>query len=501
MVMKTIDHRVIIPAPAAIVWEFISDIRRNPDWQADCAEVVFLTSLRQGPGLRWRYTTPKRREYVVEVSAWYNGLGYEYFYVDGPGFKEARGRIRVQETPDGTVVQWTFSYQFRGLFGGSSSQIDDAIAESLLALYDHFKQERRGGFDEREAKSLIREAPDVEARAIYKPRHPSTLDPNTVRPAEHQITRPPSPFELGVQAPNQRPSEAPRPAITIPEPPVKDSDTRPNRFAPPTAQPAAPMQEVAPSAVPDDVMGEPDFLHAIDDLLRFEPPHDPLEDTQPRPAASAPSAPAPSVEPPVERAAIPEPYRPWTTRTITTEVPEAEADFPTRAETPIETAAAVASAIDDEADAIIAAAELEPVSAEAEADVIETFAHEPAPAPDDTPVRPALVPASADDLPAFDQVQSEPEIDETDSRSIWEIFNVQRPPLDAQSADPAPAEAVAALESITPESTSALEPAPLTPTSIAASQAAFSITTVQPIPTRTGLRLLLRRHAVRVRRP
>ena len=63
--MTTIDHRILIPAAPDVVWDYISDISRNPEWQVDCREVIFLTSRREGPGLRWRYATPGGSECVV----------------------------------------------------------------------------------------------------------------------------------------------------------------------------------------------------------------------------------------------------------------------------------------------------------------------------------------------------------------------------------------------------------------------------------------------------
>lgn len=498
--MKTIDHRVIIPAPADLVWDVISDIRRNPEWQADCRDVVFLTSLRQGPGLRWRYSTPRGREYVVEVSAWYNGLGYEYFYVDGPGFKEARGRIRVQETPDGTVVQWTFTYQFSGLMGGSSRQLDDTIAQSLIQLYDQLKKQTRG-FDEREAKSLIREAPDVEARAAYKPRHPSPADGDTDKPgtaprgaaASFERVEADEPIFPSVSESAQQV----QPSAVIPEPPVEKDDTRPNRFAPPPARAQTPATgEVAPNAVPADVEGEPDFLSAIDDLLRFEPPHDPVNDTQPRATFTPPPTAAPIAPASIEAAPPPEPYRPWARR------PEAASETAPGVE---EEAAppeqpAPATELEREADESV-------VSAPTEPEVASTFAHEPEPDEEATPARATVQPPVTDDArtaeeltPIQDEVEQptpEPDTLDTDSRSIWEIFGVQRPEDDLETV-------AAATMTVTPEDEELAEPEHSVESPVESAvdvQPPVSVIRLQPLTTRTGLRLLLRRHAARVRRP
>ncbi len=177
--MTTIDHRILIPAAPDVVWDFISDITRNPQWQVDCFEVIFLTSKREGPGLRWRYSTPNGAEYVIAVTAWYNGLGYEYYFVDGVPFRENKGRIRLQEIPEGTIVQWTFTYELGGILGGVRSalglkrQINRTIADSLKALWQEMKQSAAGR--SHEAKSLMRDAPDVATRSTYQPRHPSAV--------------------------------------------------------------------------------------------------------------------------------------------------------------------------------------------------------------------------------------------------------------------------------------------------------------------------------------
>ena len=97
--MTTIDHRILIPAAPDVVWDYVSDITHNPDWQVDCQEVIFLTSRREGPGVRWRYATPGGRECVVAVTAWYNGLGYEYYFVDGIALPRKQGAHPASGNP------------------------------------------------------------------------------------------------------------------------------------------------------------------------------------------------------------------------------------------------------------------------------------------------------------------------------------------------------------------------------------------------------------------
>ncbi|PJF25463.1 MAG: hypothetical protein CUN53_12685, partial [Phototrophicales bacterium] len=167
--MQIIDKRVQIVAPSQAIWDFIRDISRNPSWQVDYASVSFITPRREGPGVRWRYTTPTGHECVIEISAWYNRIGYEYHYVDGMPFRENIGRIRLQEIPEGTIVQWTFSYQTSGLFTARRvvKQLELAIEDNLQNLKKQFSQTR--GARAFESKTLMRDAPDVSIREQYKP--------------------------------------------------------------------------------------------------------------------------------------------------------------------------------------------------------------------------------------------------------------------------------------------------------------------------------------------
>jgi hypothetical protein len=247
--MKTIDHRILIPSPPEPVWEVISDISRNPDWQVGCREVIFLTSKRTGAGLRWRYSDDKRREFVYEVSAWYPGLGYEYYFIDGALYRDARCRLRLQETPEGTIVQWTISYEFAGILGGSHSALDSMMRDSLRQLYSLFKNRRE--LREQPSKSLMRDAPDANARSAYQPRHPQR-DGKT-QPALTQAAPQPKPVSF--------------------EPPITPLDTRPN--------PAARSDSLP--GIAEDILGqdfEPEFLDDLREMARFEPPP-PAEATQP----------------------------------------------------------------------------------------------------------------------------------------------------------------------------------------------------------------------------
>jgi uncharacterized membrane protein len=229
--MNTLDERILIPAPPSAVWDHISDLSKNPTWQVDCASISFLTTFHKGSGVRWRYSGKNRRDYVVQITAWYEGLGYEYTYVDGVSYKENKGRIRLQEIPEGTIVQWTFNYEIGGALGGlrdaigHKRSVNNVMIDSLKKLWLYMKHVDRGNLS-REPKSLMREAPDAEARAHYKPRHPSVVN-------------------------EPQPESEPQPAVSLfTEPPVSDEDTRPRPavhvdFAPPRPEPT-PESEFAP---------------------------------------------------------------------------------------------------------------------------------------------------------------------------------------------------------------------------------------------------------------
>lgn len=286
--MNTVDQRILIPAPPDVVWDFVKDIRNNAKWQAESRTVTFLTSRKDGQGARWR-TTSDKGEQVIEITAWYEGLGYQYTYVDGMPFKENVGRIRLQEIPEGTVVQWTINYEIGGPFGGLrggmglSKRLHQMMEASLKALW---KEVHNGtpSRDIREAKSLMREAPDVDARASYKPRHPAVVDVRSEHPDE-----------------SFAPEAAAGPAIS--EPPIADDDTRPRPIVPPMAPPRKSIDELVRDAE------EPDFLWGVQDddvdHARFAPPApDVMSDTHPirtiSPEELAAMPPAPAAESPFD---------------------------------------------------------------------------------------------------------------------------------------------------------------------------------------------------------
>lgn len=169
--MNIIDHRILIPATPESIWNVVGNIQRLPEWQVNCKNITILTSPQStpGPGMRWRYSTHRGADIVIMATAWYDRLGYEYTFVDGSPLKETKGQIRLQETAEGTVVQWTFQYESTGMLSGlrgTRRSIENDIVESLRDLYRLLVSDRNAQY--KDSRSSVREAPDVNQRAKYK---------------------------------------------------------------------------------------------------------------------------------------------------------------------------------------------------------------------------------------------------------------------------------------------------------------------------------------------
>lgn len=284
--MTTLDQRILIPANPTVVWGYISEITNNAYWQADCKSISFLTTFHKGQGTRFRYATDDDHDYVVEIITWYEGLGYEYTIIDGTPFKSNRGRIRLQEIAEGTIVQWSFSYELGGLLAGMRNSmgvkrgVDNLLIDSLRTLW------KRVGQTEHTPKMLMRDAPDVEARAQYRPRHfgaPEGDDQITINPPDGESRFAPPPDYI--------------PSF-ISEPPIAVDDTRPT----------VTIHDNGETITQEQL--EPDFLASIS-------PFDDL--TQKITASAVPAAKTPDTEPklpavPTEFTAIP-PAAPPTEKT------------------------------------------------------------------------------------------------------------------------------------------------------------------------------------------
>ncbi|MCY4021645.1 MAG: SRPBCC family protein [Chloroflexi bacterium] len=182
--MHVIDLEIMIHASPDFIWRFLGDIASSADWQAGVTAVSFLTTQHEGKGARWRYSYARGSDVIVEAAAWYDTLGYEYSIVDGAGYGNNQGRIRLQEVNDGTLVRWTFNYEAGGMLGGLRNAMrlkrntTRQIQDSLRNL-NNLVQKESGGISTHSARATVREAPGADERSSYQPRHPS----NFVEPA------------------------------------------------------------------------------------------------------------------------------------------------------------------------------------------------------------------------------------------------------------------------------------------------------------------------------
>jgi len=280
--MNLIDHRILIPTSPERVWHFVGDLKRNTEWQANCRSISALTSTtKTQPGTRLRITPERGREEVIEITAWYDRFGYEYIVTEGSSFRENKGTVRLQEVPEGTIVQWTFSYK-PGLLGSGNARAQESmIIDSLRGLYKLITKSKE--VETFQAKSLMRDDPGVEARATYRPRHPygDTAEGSAgrVKSVPRQPTRPQTP-------------------VTFSEPPVKLDDTKPRPVVV-TDEPAAnltpievlpPVAPTAPVAyMPNSPVVEPDFL--------IEEPNTPAIDVPSEKIVPMTGTPIPSMPP------------------------------------------------------------------------------------------------------------------------------------------------------------------------------------------------------------
>lgn len=284
--MNELDETILIAAAPEVVWAQVSDINQNPAWQSDCQSVVFLSKQRSGKGTRWRYRNLSDKEFELEVTAWYDGLGYEYRFLDG----SARGRIRLQEIAEGTTVQWTFSYETQGRLGGMRNALGmkrnyhKHLEDSLQALLATVIR-TIGNDNTFEARSLMRDSLSYDARANYKSRHPSQA----------------------------RDEKATEPPVQVEEPAPLEEDTRPNPvFAdvaedsplarqPVESEPAPPAVETEPPRPLAPASGQPE--PSIWDVFGLDRPQQEVVAEQPAPE------PAPVPKPVVEAPVVVQPLR------------------------------------------------------------------------------------------------------------------------------------------------------------------------------------------------
>ncbi len=306
--MNDIDLEILIPASPEFIWRFVGDISAIPHWYEEVVSVSFLSTQREGRGTRWRQSTVKGSDVIVEVSAWYDTLGYEYRLVDGKTYSENQGRIRLQEVTDGTLVRWTFQYEPGGVLGGLRNAMrlkrnaTNQIQDSLRNLHQLIAQES-GGISTHEAKANMRDAPDVNERSSYTPRHPSAfqdVDPGEAAADDTTLSeRFPLAYDLD---------------MALDAPMVAESDTKPNPVVlgidddpMPDAQPEPDLDDTRPVEV-EALLAEmpPHRPEPMPEAIMPEPPPRP----QPKPVSTLPEPPPPPRPEPVPEAMAPEPPPP-----------------------------------------------------------------------------------------------------------------------------------------------------------------------------------------------
>jgi hypothetical protein len=266
----------------------------------DCQSVQVVTPRQFGVGTRRRCIPAHGREKIEEVSAWFEGIGYEYYLLDEARYRTWVGRLRLQAIPEGTIVQWTITYEMRGLLGrllnwvGGRAQLEEDCHESLRRLRYWAESSNTTNTLSDSAKrrqtlqpvpSIVRSStqpmvvPPQEAAADTKPRRPSGLDEAITEQQESRPTLPTVPPSDTLAAPVSAPpiaqpiappttpnlmpaveaqEDSPAPEAAKTEPKAPSATPTPNAAfqAPAAPNQPTPIQEQAPILPP----GMPEIL-------------------------------------------------------------------------------------------------------------------------------------------------------------------------------------------------------------------------------------------------
>jgi len=315
-----IDQRILIDAPPQVIWEFLSDPAKLPHWHAGYASVSVLTTQQTGAGTRRRCTPAGGgKDFIEEITAWIDGLGYEYTLIEGGPYRSLRGRIRLQPGPDGTSVQWTIDYQPKGLAGfirniaGGHKQLARMMATSLRELRQQVNALGLRLDDASRARVGIQERLNAAERQQYQRRYapPVGTDPRLPAspPADPDSSKPATPAMASAAPQPAQHVPAPRASAPAGEQPVPANDQPSSRqrvaFAPPaTTQPEhdiplppppenitppEPMRPVPPRQADDGP------ARAASDEPDYRRPTPPRGIPSVRPAATPASPPAPAL--------------------------------------------------------------------------------------------------------------------------------------------------------------------------------------------------------------
>ena len=288
--MTLIDQRILIDAPTGMIWDYISDPDKVARWHAGYSGVSVLTTQRTGAGTRRRCTSADGgKDVIEEITAWVDGLGYEYSVLESSAYRSFQGRMRLQAGPDGTTVQWTVSYRRRGVIGFFHDQFKGRNRLAAI-MADSLRQLRR------QIDTMgVRMDADHRAKAGIQGR----LDANARAQYQRRFAPPP-----GLET-------------DLPAPEALEAAARGEAAA---ALPLAYTDEPLPPATPAPVFvtdlsreeGEPDYEYKADTKPRapkglheaiVQQPAESPAVSSPEPAGPAPSespAPPEHIEPPAE---------------------------------------------------------------------------------------------------------------------------------------------------------------------------------------------------------
>jgi len=319
-----IDQRILIDAPPQIIWEFISDPYKLAEWHAGYTSVSVLTTQQTGQGTRRRCAvTGGGKDVIEQITAWVEGLGYEYELIEGGPYRAMRGRIRLQPGPDGTSVQWTVEYQPRGPLGllrdqmSGRKQFAAMMAASLRELRQQVNALGLRMDDVYRARLGIQGRLNAAERAQYQRRHPVPAETD-LQPAATPEGAPPAGAEAAAGAPatpGEESAAGAAPAIsfdadTEPKPPVglreaiaaQQENAIPAPTPPPETEEEAPLPPVA--AAPEEVPLPPTIAPPplIASLEPQPPASAPPEEPEPDYRRVTPPRGIPAVLPPAESA-------------------------------------------------------------------------------------------------------------------------------------------------------------------------------------------------------
>ena len=194
--MTLIDQRILVDAPPQVVWDYVSDPDKITLWHTGYSKISVLTTQRTGLGTRRRCTLASSgKDIIEEITAWVDGLGYEYVLIEGGPYRSMRARVRLQAVPDGTTVQWTMLYTPKGFLGalknffGGRRKTQRMMAESLRQLRRRIDELGLRMDAEYRQRVAMRERLDAAQRAQYQPRH-ATAETSAVEAAPQTAPAP-----------------------------------------------------------------------------------------------------------------------------------------------------------------------------------------------------------------------------------------------------------------------------------------------------------------------